>query len=52
MPERPSGTVTFLFTDLESSTRLWRDYPAAMPRAYARHDALLKTAITGRGGRV
>ena len=30
MAELPSGTVTFLFTDLESSTRLWEEHPDAM----------------------
>jgi class 3 adenylate cyclase len=33
MPERPSGTVTFLFTDIEGSTRLWEQYPEAMGSA-------------------
>jgi predicted ATPase/class 3 adenylate cyclase len=45
MPELPTGTVTFLFTDIEGSTRLWEQHPAAMPAALARHDALLTTAI-------
>jgi class 3 adenylate cyclase len=39
MAELPSGTVAFLFTDLESSTRLWEEYPEAMREALARHDA-------------
>jgi class 3 adenylate cyclase len=30
MPELPTGTVTFLFTDLEGSTRLWEEHPEAM----------------------
>ena len=30
MVELPSGTVTFLFTDLEGSTRLWEEHPDAM----------------------
>ena len=42
MAELPSGTVTFLFTDLEASTRLWEQYPDAMNAALARHDALLR----------
>ena len=41
----PSGTVTFLFTDLEGSTRLWEEHPDAMPAALARHDELLRAAI-------
>ncbi len=38
MAELPSGTVTFLFTDIEGSTRLWEDHPDAMRDALARHD--------------
>ena len=36
MSELPSGTVTFLFTDVEGSTRLWEEYPEAMRPALAR----------------
>ena len=36
---------TFLFTDVEGSTRLWEQHPAAMRLALARHDALLRHAI-------
>ena len=35
MAELPSGTVTFLFTDLEVSTRLWDEEPEAMARRAA-----------------
>ena len=42
MPQLPSGTVTFLFTDLEGSTRLWERHPAEMVPALERHDALLR----------
>ena len=48
----PSGTVTFLFTDLEGSTRLWEEYPDAMPAALARHDELLRAAIEAHDGHV
>src|SRR5215469_18306710 len=48
----PTGTVTFLFTDLESSTRLWEEQPEAMRAALARHDELLTGAIENRGGHV
>jgi predicted ATPase/class 3 adenylate cyclase len=48
----PSGTVTFLFTDLEGSTRLWEEHPDAMRAALARHDDLMSNAIEGRGGYV
>jgi predicted ATPase/class 3 adenylate cyclase len=46
----PTGTVTFLFTDIEESTRLWEQYPAAMRQALARHDSLLRHAIETHGG--
>jgi TolB-like protein/class 3 adenylate cyclase/Flp pilus assembly protein TadD len=41
----PSGTVTFLFTDIEGSTRLWEEYADLMRVALARHDVLLREAI-------
>ena len=41
----PSGTVTFLFTDIEGSTKLWERCPDAMRLALARHDVILKVAI-------
>jgi class 3 adenylate cyclase len=50
--ELPSGTVTFLFTDLESSTRLWEEHPEAMKAALARHDEILRDAIESHGGHV
>ncbi len=46
----PSGIVTFLFTDLEGSTRLWETHPKAMQSALARHDRILKEAINEHGG--
>src|SRR5262245_50541839 len=48
----PSGTVTFLFTDLEKSTRLWEDEPDAMQSALARHDALLRATIESHRGHI
>src|SRR5689334_16160213 len=41
----PRGTVTFLFTDLEGSTRLWERFPEPMADAYARHDAVLRETV-------
>ena len=40
-----SITVTFLFTDIEGSTRRWEESPATMRLALADHDALLRTSI-------
>jgi class 3 adenylate cyclase len=48
----PTGTVTFLFTDIEGSVSLWERYPEVMPLALARHDALLRHAIESYGGHV
>lgn len=41
----PTGTVTFLFTDIEGSTKLWELHPETMRCALARHDELLRAAI-------
>jgi predicted ATPase/class 3 adenylate cyclase len=46
----PSGTVTFLFTDIEGSTRLWEQHPAEMRGALVRHDAILRSVIETSGG--
>jgi predicted ATPase/class 3 adenylate cyclase len=48
----PTGTVTFLFTDIEGSTKLWERSAQAMQEALARHDELLRSAIEARGGYV
>ena len=48
----PSGTVTFLFTDIEGSTRLWQQDEAAMRSALARHDSILRSAIDAHEGYV
>ena len=50
MSELPTGTVTFLFTDLEGSTRLWEEHPEAMKAALARHDEILRDAVAAHGG--
>jgi predicted ATPase/class 3 adenylate cyclase len=50
MSELPMGTVTFLFTDLEDSTRLWDEFPDAMRPALARHDAILHDAVVAHRG--
>jgi class 3 adenylate cyclase len=50
--ELPWGTVTFLFTDVEGSTRRWEDHPEAMKLALARHDEILREAIRSHDGAV
>lgn len=46
----PSGTVTFLFTDIEGSTRLWETSASAMPDVLARQSAILRSAIAAHRG--
>ncbi len=46
----PVGTVTFVLTEVEGSTRLWESAPEAMGVAMARHDELLNAAIALHGG--
>ncbi len=52
MGELPSGTVTFLFTDLEASTRLWEEFPDAMHGVLADHDEILRETVEAHGGHV
>src|SRR5580693_3630929 len=46
----PSGVVTFLFTDVEGSTRRWEADADAMRIALAAHDEVLRSAIEAHGG--
>jgi class 3 adenylate cyclase len=46
----PSGTVTFVFTDVEGSTQRWERDPAAMEAALRRHDELVRSALEAHGG--
>jgi predicted ATPase/class 3 adenylate cyclase len=46
----PSGTVTFLFTDIEGSTRRWEADPEAMRAVLVLHDEVLRSAIEAHGG--
>jgi predicted ATPase/class 3 adenylate cyclase len=50
MANLPTGTITFFFTDIEGSTRLWDRDPEAMKAALARHDALAVAAIAQHHG--
>jgi predicted ATPase/class 3 adenylate cyclase len=47
---RPTGTVSFLFTDIVGSTSLWERHPEAMRQALARHDLVLRSAIDAHRG--
>jgi predicted ATPase/class 3 adenylate cyclase len=46
----PAGTVTFLLTDIEGSTRLWETVPDAMTEALERHNRLVTEVTEGHGG--
>ncbi|MDQ6767920.1 MAG: NB-ARC domain-containing protein [Candidatus Eremiobacteraeota bacterium] len=46
----PTGTVTFLFSDIEGSTQRWETHRAAMDTAVKRHDALMRSAIEQHNG--
>ncbi len=48
----PTGMVTFLFTDVERSTRMWEDHPEAMQAALGRHDQIVRREIEGNEGYV
>src|SRR4029079_14511855 len=48
----PSGTVTFLLTDLEGSTCLWEQDPDTMKAAMVRHDELLEKTLAANNGYV
>ncbi|HUF37473.1 MAG TPA: adenylate/guanylate cyclase domain-containing protein [Anaerolineales bacterium] len=52
MAEIPSGTITFMFTDLEDSTKLWENHPATMQSALARHDEIFSHAIRDHAGEI
>jgi predicted ATPase/class 3 adenylate cyclase len=49
---RPTGTVTFLLTDIEASTRQWESHPEQMAVALSRHDTIVRSAIVERRGYV
>ena len=51
MQDLPRGLVTFVFSDIEGSTRLWEQLPHAMGSALNRHNGLVEDAIDGHGGK-
>ncbi len=52
MADLPAGTISFLLTNLEGSTRLWEPHLERMRKALMRHDTLLRSAIEQNGGQV
>src|SRR5438105_1635453 len=50
MPNLPAGTVTFLFTDIEGSTRMLQEHPQDMGDALSRHHDLLRDAVEANHG--
>ena len=50
MPALPTGTITFLFTDIEGSSQLWERYPEAMRQALERHDSALRAVCEFHNG--
>ena len=50
MADLPTGTVTFLFTDIEGSTKLAQQYPDSMPDLLARHHEILRRCIETKNG--
>ncbi len=48
----PTGTVTFLFTDIEDSTSMWSDRPQQMATAVEHHDGIVRAALEAGGGHV
>ncbi|MBV9334227.1 MAG: adenylate/guanylate cyclase domain-containing protein [Candidatus Eremiobacteraeota bacterium] len=49
---RPSGTVTFLFSDIEGSTKRWERDSVAMSQSLQRHDEMMRESIEAHGGYV
>ena len=47
-----TAQLTFLFTDIEASTRAWERHPDHMSVSLARHDEVIQQAVKGAGGRV
>jgi predicted ATPase/class 3 adenylate cyclase len=52
MPELPTGTLTFLFTDIEGSTELWELNPQAMGQVMVRHDEIIEEHVHANKGQI
>jgi predicted ATPase/class 3 adenylate cyclase len=50
MPDLPEGVVTFLFTDVQGSTRLFEEAPDAMLEALRQHDEAIEAAVAAHAG--
>lgn len=50
MPDLPTGTVSFLFTDIEGSTKFAQDFPVAMSTLLARQNGIVYQAIESHNG--
>lgn len=50
MPELPEGVITFVFTDVEGSTRLWEDSPDSMMDGLNAHDEIIESVISAHNG--
>ncbi len=50
MGKRPTGTVTFLFTDIEGSTQRWEKHPELMQRAFKRQESIIRESVAKHGG--
>lgn len=50
--DQPSGTLTFLFSDIEGSTKVWESHPIEMRAALAQHDDILRSAIENHHGQI
>jgi len=50
MATRPTGTVTFLFTDIEGSTTLWEQHHDSMERAHKRQEQIIRDAVARHNG--
>src|SRR6476646_6333785 len=52
IPNLPTGTVTFLFTDIEGSTQLWERYPGQVRAALVRHDQIIEQTVDRHSGSI
>lgn len=50
LDKKPTGIVTFLFTDIEGSTKLAQELPDSLPKAIDRHHSIMTDAIEGNRG--